>query len=1580
MASKLIDLFDFLEEDEKEQLSFLNIEKINYSKKISRLDVYLSGGEFLSEENLLALAEYKAKTMFECEVKFIFQGFTDMSQAMRCLSQLIVNELALENYEYFQLANTSRFNVEDTRLVIETDIMNHSNTDLLMNSFGKSVIELFEAHTGMKLDSFAYEFVENISVNYSLVNTKNNKEEEYYAPIDEEESNQPEPEPKKEAPKPEIQPEEGEDKNSWAFKAKVQKKLMKAEEGDNKKNFRKGNVESLFGRVKKDVPTYKIKDINMGEREVNFEGRVIINIDEDMRLSKSGKCVVTNFTVIDKTGGISCLMFVKPEEADAFEKKFKKGGYAGFQGEPFDNRGELGVKVSGIFEKDPPKKRMEDCPYKRVELHAHTKMSAQDAVIVPEDLVSTAARFGHKACAVTDHGVVQAFPAVFNASKKLKVGDTEEPFKSILGVEGYVVDDGPTICYNLPFERPASCAVGNLVSVAIRTTGEDSCEDVMTEICLRKYHLKGYVSPKPYSEGEDPQAARDFSEKDIDRSLWEEGEYEFITPPTKVPAGYHKEDYAEEFWSKITYADGKADFVFEHTGTDDPVIPDNIEYEFICEYKTKFTGDKWDGKSEEPVESYFKAGEIVEFIGDAYLCGNEVFKALDFLRKAGYAINIEDHMYYRQKFLQPVVSVYDIRLHKGLPLTLSYDSLEKECDDVANEIIAYFKEVETIDPYEINFKVGHNTIEKIKSKELRAHHIILLARNNMGLYNMYRLISDSNIRYFYRRPRMPRSLLRYFSSSLIIGAACEQGEIYRAILNKYIELGKDYQKTLEFLSTDASFIELSKLYDYFEIQPLTNNMFLTRESETPFDRNDVLNINKLIVALSDSLNKPCCATCDAHFLNKEDGMYRQYLLMDLGFKDAQHQADLYFRTTEEMLEEFSYLGEEKAIEVVCTNTNKFADMCEYGIKPFPDDSYPPLIATAASDVQDLTWTRANKLYRHNGVLNERVKQRLEKELKSIIGNGYAIMYYIAYRLVKESNNQGYIVGSRGSVGSSLVATMCGISEVNPLEAHYRCPDCKFVEFAEPGAYGSGFDMPKKACPCCGAEMVCEGQDIPFETFLGFYGDKAPDIDLNFSSEYQPRAHKYVEYLFGKTHTFRAGTIGAYADKNAEALARKCAEELGLPMTKAQYKFMSEGIINVKKTTGQHPGGIVVIPQEQDIYEFTPIQYPANKAPGEGEEEIITTHFDFNSLHDTILKLDILGHADPTVLRMLQDITGIDVTTIPVPDEKVMSLLESTDALGFDVSATDAGSATLGLSELGTNMARGMIKEAHPTKFYDLVQLMGLSHGTDVWSGNAQDLIRDGICDLNSVIGCRDSIMTTLINWGLPNKDAFDIMENVRKGKVAKGAVADKWAKWKQEMIDNNVPDWYIGSCEKIKYMFPKAHAAAYCISTLRVAWFKVYYPEEYYCAFFSIRGGEFDAATMCLDKDVLIDRRKFLGEEMHRDPNPKIKSEFYLCEIVEEMFARGIEFAPIDIEKSDATKFVKVEKGLIRPPLDVIESISEGIATKIVNARNEAPFANRDDLKNRSGIGQSAVDKLADFGLLEGMPESSQVSLFDLLG
>ncbi len=1584
MFKKLIDYFDLFEAEEKESLSDLAVTKINFHRETSRLEMYISGGDFFPEENLLALAEYKIAKHLECDVMFVFTDFSDASKAITIIDELIVNEIVKNYSEFFQLASYSRYAIDGDNLVINSDTINSYSDEMDIKEFATAFINLFNAHTGFNISSYSFNIVELQATKFKMAAHKVDNRV-FEKPVFDEVAK---PEVKKKGKKAASEgssdsadaakeaEEEKVDKNSWAYKAQEQVKINK-ENNKNQEFHARKNADSLFGVVKKDIPKFDIKDISYREREVTFEGKLVLS--DDLRLAKSGKCVIANFIIIDKTGGISGMMFVKPDEADAFEKMFKKGGYAGFQGTVENNRGEIGVKVSGIFEVDKPASRKEVCDHKRVELHAHTKMSEKDAVIVPSDLMKTAAKFGHPACAVTDHGVVQAFPEVYETCKKLMVGDSDKKFKPILGVEGYVVDDGPTICYNLPF-RPAVIDpndpeikpqhIGYLVSVAIRTTGPDSCKDTISEIYLRKYHLKGYVHVRPEEEGESIADAQAFAARDIDMSLWEPGEYEDFAKPADKPKGYVKEDYDEEFWSVINYAPDMDQMTLGYADGETPIVPEGIEYEFVGEYKSKFTGDIWGGPGTEPVESYFKTGEIVDFIGDAYLCGNDIFNALHFLRKAGYAINIEEHQYYRNKFLMPVVSVYDIRMHRNQDTNKDYSSLEEECESVANEVIDFIKEFNTVDPYEINSKVGHHDTATIKSKALPAYHIIILAQNNLGLYNMYRLISESHVHYYYKRPRMPRSLIKYFQSSIIVGAACERGEVYRYILDKYKACGKSFVDTYDSLTKDAKFIELVKLYEYLEIQPLTNNMFMTREAgDVPLDRTDIQNINVMISNLAIHFGKPCCATTDAHFLNKEDGKYRMYMLMEMGFKDAQDQADLYFRTTEEMLNEFSYLGEERALEVVCTNTLAIADRIEDKIKPFPDDSYPPIIPTAAQDVQNIAWTKANRLYRHKGVLNEVVKARLEKELKSIIGNGFAIMYYIAYRLVIKSNRDGYIVGSRGSVGSSLAAMMCGISEVNPLPPHYRCPKCNYVEFNNTGEYGSGFDLPPKKCPECDVDMIRDGQEIPFETFLGFFGDKSPDIDLNFSGEYQPNAHKYVEVLFGKTHTFRAGTIGKYQDKNAYATARKACEMMEIPYTNAMLAFMSEGIIDVKRTTSQHPGGIVVIPKEQDIYEFTPIQYPANKE----DCGIITTHFDFRAMHDTILKLDILAHADPTVLRMLQTLTNIEVTTIPIPDEKVMSLLINTDALGFDISKTDADSATLGLSELGTHMARSMIKETKPTRFFDLVQLMGLSHGTDVWNGNAQDLIRDGICDLNSVIGCRDSIMTRLIHWGLPNKDSFDIMEKVRKGKGLS-------PEHEGLMRENNVPDWYIDSCKKIKYMFPKAHAAAYSISTLRVAWFKVYYPEEYYCAFFTIRGEEFSAEYMCMGLDTLVNRRKYLSEQMRIDGNPKIKNEFYLCEIVEEMYARGIEFLPINIHTSEATKFKKIEKGKILPPLNIINSISDSIAESIVAARNEAPFANRNDILVRSKIGQSALQKLIDYGLLDGMPESAQIGIFDLLG
>ncbi|MBR6484578.1 MAG: PHP domain-containing protein, partial [Clostridiales bacterium] len=717
-------------------------------------------------------------------------------------------------------------------------------------------------------------------------------------------------------------------------------------------------------------------------------------------------------------------------------------------------------------------------------------------------------------------------------------------------------------------------------------------------------------------------------------------------------------------------------------------------YEKVSDFYTEVKDEIYKGQGE-PCESYFIAGELLEFIGGAYITGPNIFNTLHFLRRAGYGINIEEHKYYRYKYLMPAISVEDIIRYSyegNKPETgcnSSGNDLLDECYDSASIVIDYLTRQETLDPVELNSAIGHLSEEDIKARKNMVYHIIYLVRNNLGLYNLYRLVSEAHLHYYSFRPRTPKSLLKYYSSSIIVGGACERGEIYREVLKVYKECGKYPEKTKKELLERQSVKDILSLYDYIEIQPLCNNMFMTRQdpakSDTgnlPLDANDIRIINELLVWLADSYNMMCVATTDSHFLEKEDGMYRKTILEFLGFSDADMQSDLYFRTTDEMLDEFSYLGEERAFEVVVKNTNLIADKIEYGIKPFPDGTYPPIVRRSPLDVRDIAFTRANRLYRHNGVLNETVAARLEKELKSIIGNGFSVMYYIAYRLVKKSNNDGYIVGSRGSVGSSFVATMCGISEVNPLAPHYRCPKCCFTEFNNTGEYGSGFDMPEKDCPECGTPMIRDGQDIPFETFLGFFGDKQPDIDLNFSDEYQPRAHKYVEFLFGKSFTFRAGTIGAFQEKQAYGIVKKVAEQKGVTYTNGTMAYMTEDIIGVKSTTGQHPGGIVVVPKEMDIYEFTPVQYPANDI----KKGIITTHFDFRAMHDTILKLDILGHADPTVLRMLHEITGVDISSIPIPDDKVMSLFQGTEALGFPTEQSEAESATIGLPELGTSFA------------------------------------------------------------------------------------------------------------------------------------------------------------------------------------------------------------------------------------------------------------------------------------------------------
>lgn len=842
--------------------------------------------------------------------------------------------------------------------------------------------------------------------------------------------------------------------------------------------------------------------------------------------------------------------------------------------------------------------------------------------------------------------------------------------------------------------------------------------------------------------------------------------------------------------------------------------------------------------------------------------------------------------------------------------------------------------------------------KKEEYKKLKTYHAIILAKNYVGLRNLYKLISLSHVNYFYRKPRILKSLYKKYSEGLILGSACEAGELYQAI-----EQGRPDEE-IEAIAND---------YDYLEIQPIGNNQFLIRNGIMR-DEEDLRDINRKIVALGEKLHKPVVATCDVHFMDPQDEIYRRILEAGQKYEDADNQAPLYLRTTEEMLEEFSYLGEEKAYEVVVTNTNLISDMCEQ-ISPISPEKCPPHIPGCEEDIKNIAYKKAHELY--GDPLPEIVQTRLDKELNSIISNGYSVMYIIAQKLVWKSNEDGYIVGSRGSVGSSLVAFMTGITEVNSLQPHYRCPNCKYSEFEDYGV-GNGFDLPDKDCPKCGHKLAKDGMDIPFETFLGFNGDKEPDIDLNFSGEYQAKAHKYTEVIFGKGTTFKAGTVGTVADKTAYGYVKGYYEDRGIPMNRAEIQRLSVGCTGIKRTTGQHPGGIIVVPKGREIYEFTPVQHPAD----DPNSDIITTHFDYHSIDGNLLKLDILGHDDPTVIRMLQDLTGIAPTEIPLDDKETMSIFNSTDALGVTPEQIHSEVGTYGIPEYGTKFARGMLLDTKPTTFDELIRLSGLSHGTDVWLGNAQSLIEQGIVTLQEAICCRDDIMIYLIKKGLPPDKSFKIMESVRKGKVAKG----KEPKWKDEYIplmkEHDVPDWYIKSCEKIKYMFPKAHAAAYVTNAFRIAWFKVHIPLAYYAAYYSIRAKAFDASCMIFGKEKAKNKMKEIEMKNQKKEATKAELDMYDdLEIVLEMYERGLEFLPIDLYESEATKF-KIQDNKLRPPLNSIPGFGTVAAQGIVEARKDGKFMSIDDLKIRAKIGASGADLLKEFGCLEGMSQSNQLSLF----
>ncbi len=886
---------------------------------------------------------------------------------------------------------------------------------------------------------------------------------------------------------------------------------------------------------------------------------------------------------------------------------------------------------------------------------------------------------------------------------------------------------------------------------------------------------------------------------------------------------------------------------------------------------------------------------------------------------------------------------------------------DAECTaEIFVKFIEMLKKDNILDLASLN-ELGKSSVEAIR--KLHSYHIIILAKNQTGRINLYRLVSESHLTYFHKRPLIPKSLIQKYREGLIIGSACEAGELFRALLDG---------------QSDEQIARIVRFYDYLEIQPLGNNRFMIESEKLPDIKSDedLIELNKRIVKLGEEFHKPVVATCDVHFLDPEDEIYRRIIMTGKGFKDADNQAPLFLRTTEEMLDEFSfYLGSEKAEEIVITNTNMIADMCDR-IAPVRPDKCPPVIENSDQQLTDICYRKAHEMYGEE--LPEIVEARLKRELNSIISNGFAVMYIIAQKLVWKSVEDGYLVGSRGSVGSSFVATMAGITEVNPLSPHYYCKKCHYTDFYsdEVKAFAgmAGCDMPDKNCPVCGEKLVKDGFDIPFETFLGFKGNKEPDIDLNFSGEYQSKAHKYTEVIFGYGQTFRAGTIGTLADKTAFGYVKNYYEERGKHKRTSEINRIVEGCVGVRRTTGQHPGGIVVLPVGEEINSFTPVQHPANDMT----TDTVTTHFDYHSIDHNLLKLDILGHDDPTMIRMLQDLTGIDPITIPLDDKDVMSLFQNTSALGItpeQIGGCKLGA--LGIPEFGTDFAMQMLIDTQPRYFSDLVRIAGLSHGTDVWLGNAQELIKSGQATISTAICTRDDIMIYLISMGLDSEESFKIMEAVRKGTVAKHKCAN-WDEWKADMKAHDVPDWYIWSCEKIQYMFPKAHAAAYVMMAWRIAYCKVNYPLAYYCAYFSIRASAFSYEIMCQGQkhleETMADYRK-RSDTLTNKEQDALKD----MRIVQEMYARGFEFEKLDIFRAHSRNFQIID-GKVMPSLSSIDGLGEKAADAIMEAAKDGPFLSKDDFRSRTKVSKTVIDMMGDLGLLGDIPESNQISLFDLVG
>ena len=1227
-------------------------------------------------------------------------------------------------------------------------------------------------------------------------------------------------------------------------------------------------------------------EVNTEENRLVFEGVVF---DVEHKVTRTGR-VLINFKMTDYTSSFSMQKWVKNEEEAQKFDIIKKNSWLRVRGNVEVNNftRDLTMNVQDVQEVvHYERKDLMPEGERRVEFHAHTNMSTMDALPEVEEIVGTAAKWGHKAVAITDHGNVQSFPHGYKAAKKAGI-------QLIYGMEANIVEDRVPIVYN---EVEMDLSEATYVVFDVETTGLSAIYNDLIQVAASKMY-KGNI----------------IAEFD-----------EFINPGHPLSA-----------------------FTTELTGiTDDHV------------------------KNAKPLVQVLK--EFQEFCKDTVLVAHNASFDVGFMNA-----NYERHSL--PKITQPVIdtlefarNLYPEYKRHGLgPLTKRFGvALEHhhmanyDAEATGRLLFIFIKEVAEKHGVTDLARLNLDLISPDSYKKARVKHATIYVKNQVGLKNIFKLVSLSNTQYFEGVPRIPRTVLDAHREGLILGSACTEGEVFDAVVSQGV---------------DAA-VEVAKYYDFIEVMPPAIYAPLIAKEQVK-DMEELQTIIKSLIEVGDRLGKPVLATGNVHYIEPEDEIYREIIVRSLGqgaminrtigHGEAAQPAPLpkaHFRTTNEMLDEFAFLGEDLARKIVIENTNALAEIFE-PVEVVKGDLYTPFIDQAEETVAELTYKKAFEIY--GNPLPDIVDLRIEKELTSILGNGFAVIYLASQMLVQRSNERGYLVGSRGSVGSSFVATMIGITEVNPLSPHYVCGQCQYSEFITDGSYGSGFDMPNKDCPNCGHKLSKNGQDIPFETFLGFDGDKVPDIDLNFSGEDQPSAHLDVRDIFGEEYAFRAGTVGTVAAKTAYGFVKGYERDYGKFYREAEVERLAQGAAGVKRTTGQHPGGIVVIPNYMDVYDFTPVQYPADDVTAEWQ----TTHFNFHDIDENVLKLDVLGHDDPTMIRKLQDLSGIDPNDIPMDDSGVMDLFSGTDILGVTPEQIGTSTGMLGIPEFGTNFVRGMVDETHPTTFAELLQLSGLSHGTDVWLGNAQDLIKAGIADLSTVIGCRDDIMVYLMHAGLEPKMAFTIMERVRKGLWLKISEEERNG-YIEAMKANNVPEWYIESCGKIKYMFPKAHAAAYVMMALRVAYFKVHHPIYYYCAYFSIRAKAFDIKTMGAGLDAIKRKMQEIAEKRKNNEASNVEVDLYTTlEIVNEMWERGFKFGKLDLYRSDATEFI-IDGDTLIPPFVAMDGLGENVAKQLVRARQEGEFLSKTELRKRGGLSSTLVEKMDEMGILGNMPEDNQLSLFD---